>query len=78
MFNPTTGLQVASHDAWLEEMKKEPSAGRGKVAKASARKGLVRRVASHLAGAVQGRRSRPWPEVSAHPDTSAQATGASI
>ncbi|MGD8474850.1 MAG: hypothetical protein PVH59_12045 [Anaerolineae bacterium] len=78
MFYPTTGMQVASHDAWLEEMQKEPSDGRGKVVKASARRGLVRGVASRLAGALKGLRSRPWSEVPAQRDKSAQTTGASI
>lgn len=78
MFYPTTGLQVASHDAWLEEMNKEPSDGRGKVAKVSEGKGLVRGVASRLAGALKGLRSRPWSEVPAQRDKSAQTTGASI
>jgi len=78
MFHPTTGMLVASHDAWLEEMKKEPSPGRGRVAKASARKSFVRGVASRLAGVASRLREGSRPEVPARPDTSAQPTGVSI
>jgi len=78
MFHPTTGLLVASHDAWLEEMKREPSPGRGRVAKFSARKGFVRGVASRLAGVASRLREGSWPEASTQPDAPAQATGASI
>ncbi len=78
MFHPTTGLLVASHDAWLEEMQKEPSPGRGRVAKATERKSFVRGVASRLAGVALRMRARSWPEVPAQSDASAQATGLSI
>jgi hypothetical protein len=78
MFYPTTGLQVASHDAWLDEMNKEPSPELGQVVKAEAKGGRMRGVASRLAGVARRLRPQRWPEVPAVPDTPAQATGANL
>ena len=78
MFYPTTGLQVASHDAWLEEMRKEPSPELGQVAKPEAGGRRMRSVASRLAGVAKRLRTGSWPEVPAVPDTPAQATGANV
>jgi hypothetical protein len=78
MFYPTTGLQVASHDAWLEDMSKEPSPKIGRVARTEGEGRRMRSVASRLAGVAKRLRTGHWPEVPAAPDTPAQATGANI
>ena len=78
MFYPTTGLQVASHDAWLEEVRKEPSPELGRVVKPEARGRRMSSLASRLAGAAKRLRTGSWPAVPAAPDTSAQATGANV
>jgi hypothetical protein len=50
MLNPmTTGLQVASHDAWLAEMRKEPSPELGRVAQPEAEAHRRQKLASQLA-----------------------------
>ena len=78
MFQPTTGLQVAQHDAWLEEMRKEPSPEIGRVVKVRQRGrwrlGLVSRMAA-LAQRVGSRRRR---DVSKAPDVPAQAAAPKI
>jgi hypothetical protein len=49
MLNPmTTGLQVASHDAWLAEMRKEPSPELGRVAQPEAEAHRRQELASQL------------------------------
>ncbi len=73
MFVPTTGLQVASHDAWLAEMRKEPSPEIGRVAKARAEGRLAKGARSRLAGVLTRLRSRRWLEVPAAQDLPAQA-----
>ena len=78
MFYPTTGLQVASHDAWLEEMNKEPSAGAGQVAKAQTEGGRVRGVALRLVRVARRLRSPRLPEVHTAPETPAQMSGANL
>ena len=78
MFYPTTGMLVASHDAWLEEMRKEPSPELGKVVKAEAKGGRMRSVASRLAGVARRLRSPRWPQVPSAPETPAQATGTNL
>ena len=78
MFHPTTGLQVASHDAWLEEMNKEPVPEVSGVAKSRPEAGRVRGVARRLVGVVRRLRSPRWPEVPSAPETPAQATGTNL
>lgn len=73
MFVPTTGLQVASHDAWLAEMRKEPSPEIGRVAKARAEGRLSKGVGFLLAGVLTRLGSRRWLEVPTVPDLPAQA-----
>ncbi len=74
MFYPTTGLQVASHDAWLDGMNKEPSPEVGQVAKG----GRMRGMALRLAGVVQRVRASRIPEMPTAPETPAKAAGASL
>jgi hypothetical protein len=79
MFYPiSTGSQIASHDAWLAEMRKEPSSEIGQVVGPGREKRAMRGVASRLARAARRLRSRSWPEVSAAPEAPAQATGTSV
>ena len=78
MFYPTTGMLVASHDAWLEEMRKEPSPELGKVVKAEERGGRVRGVAVRLVGVARRLRSPRWSQVPSAPETPVQATGANL
>ena len=78
MFNPTTGLQVASHDAWLEEMNKEPAPEVGRVAKSPAESGRVKGMAMRLVGVARRLRSSRWPQVPSAPETPARATGANL
>ena len=78
MLVPTTGLQVASHDAWLEEMGKEPSPEASQVAQLEAEGRLKRDLVSRLAGVAKRLRSRRWPEVPALPESPARAPGASV
>lgn len=78
MFYPTTGMLVASHDAWLEEMRKEPSPELGKVVKAGAEGGRMRGAAMRLVGVARRLRSPRWPQVPSAPETPAQATGANL
>jgi hypothetical protein len=63
MFYPTTtGLQVASHDAWLAEMKKEPSPELGRVARPEAeghlRTDLAFQLAEMAEPVAEGQRKR--------------------
>jgi hypothetical protein len=54
MLHPTTtGLQVASHDAWLAEMRKEPSPELGRVALPEAEAHRKQKMASQLAGVAE-------------------------
>lgn len=53
MLYPTTGLQVASHDAWLAEMRKEPSPELGRVARPEAEAHRRSDLASQLAGVAE-------------------------
>jgi hypothetical protein len=78
MLVPTTGLQVASHDAWLEEMRKEPSPEVGQWVGPEAEGRQRRSLASWLAGVAKRLRSRRWPEVPALPESPARAPGASV
>ena len=78
MYYPTTGLQVAGHDAWLEEMKKEPSPEVGQWVGPEAEGRQRRSLASRLAGVAERLRSRRWPEMPTVPDAPAQAEGASV
>ena len=78
MFYPTTGMLVASHDAWLEEMNKEPGPKVGRVAKSRAEVGRVRGVAMRLVGVARRLRSSRWPQVPSAPETPARATGANL
>ena len=78
MFHPTTGMLVASHDAWLEEMRKEPSPKLGKVVKAEAKGGRMRGMAVRLMGVARRLRSPRWPQVPSAPETPVQATGAKL
>ena len=78
MFYPTTGLQVASHDAWLDEMNKEPSSEAGQVAKGQVQGGRMRGMALRLAGVVRRLRASRLPGVPTAPETPAEAAGASF
>ena len=78
MFSPTTGLQVAGHDAWLAEMRKEPSPEIGPVAKARRRRRWNRAVASALAGWIERMGPQRREEPSQASEAPAQATGARI
>jgi hypothetical protein len=78
MFYPTTGLQVASHDAWLDEMNKEPSPEAGQVAKVQVQGGRMGRMVLRLAGVVRWLRSSRLPGAPTAPETPAEATGASF
>lgn len=61
MLNPmTTGLQVAGHDAWLAEMRKEPSPELGRVARPEAEAHRRQELASQLA-------AEAVPETEGHP-----------
>jgi hypothetical protein len=75
MFYPTTGLQVANHDAWLADMTKEPSPDVSRVAKPRAKGRRMRAVASRLAQFASRLRPQRWSDVAALRDTPAQATG---
>ena len=78
MFHPTTGMLVASHDAWLEEMNKEPSPKLGKVVKAEAKRGRMRGMAVRLVGVARRLRPQRWPEVPSAPETPIQTTSANV
>ena len=78
MFHPTTGMLVASHDAWLEEMRKEPSPKLGKVLKAEAKRGRMRGVAVRLLGVARRLGSQRWTQVPSAPETPVQTTGANL
>lgn len=75
MFSPTTGLQVASHDAWLAEMRKEPTYDVRRVSTPKRQGRLMKAIAQSVARGVKGIRSRRWPDVNIAPDVPAQVTG---
>jgi hypothetical protein len=73
MFHPiTTSLQVAYHDAWLQEMQKEPGPRVGQPARLGVRGRLLMCLSSRLVSTGLRLRARytiempPGPEVAAH------------
>ena len=75
---PTTGLLVASHDAWLDEMRQEPSPEMGKVAQPQAEGRLRKGLASRLAGVARRLQSRSRSAPPTVSKSSAQTKGASV
>lgn len=77
MFHPIpTSLQLAQHDAWLEEMRKEPSYRVAKSARIRVHRRLLSRVGKWLVSAglrLQARyrsEAPPVPKVSPSPSAS--------
>jgi hypothetical protein len=69
MFYPLpTSTQVASHDAWLEEMRKEPSELAGRPVRPGLRQRLLLRVGEWLIATGQRLQARHRPESSVAPE----------
>jgi hypothetical protein len=78
MFHPMTpGSLIASHDAWLAEMNKEPSAELGQVVRPEGQRGRLRGMASRLIQLAHRLRRRQWPEIPVVPEPPAQVPGPS-
>jgi hypothetical protein len=73
----TTGSQIASHDAWLAEMQKEPSAELAQVERSASQRGRLWTIASRLGGLARRLGARSWPEAPVVPEVPVQANGAS-
>jgi hypothetical protein len=79
MFHPIpTSSQVAQHDAWLEEMRREPLQGAGKPARLKVRRRLLSRVGKWLVSAGLRLQARYRQEAPPTPEATVHASEASV
>jgi hypothetical protein len=76
MFHPiTTSAQVASHDAWLEEMRKEPTSRIGKPARVGVRGRLMIYLSNWLLSTGMRLQARYTIEIPPMPEAQARSNG---